>query len=220
MTETVAKEVKLIEYSKNVDFGNCITHATGAVLSVIGLILMLIRADGARKTVSALLFGLALIAVYTVSAVYHGLESGEAKRRARLADHSTIPFLIAGTATPCALVTLYEISVPHGLTVLILAWFCAVFGLISKLFFFEKLKAVTMAVYIVSCAIMVCCAVPLLGEINHSAFGGIMAGNVFYLIGMLFCYLGIKRPAMHIVFHVFVLMASITHFSVIYLFVI
>lgn len=210
-----AKNVKLIEYSERVDFFNCITHALGAFLSVIGFGVMLFKADGARKIISAVLFGASLVAVYTVSAVYHGIKSGDAKRKARLIDHSAIPFLISGTATPCALVTLYEISVPHSLAVLILAWFCTVFGLISKLFFFEKLRKVTVAVYIISCLLMVCCAVPLLGEIDGDAFNGILLGNAFYLAGAVFCGLGIKKPAMHVVFHVFSVLASLTHYLVI-----
>lgn len=211
----IAKDVKLIEYSKTVDRWNSITHAVGAVLSVSALVVLFLRADGARAVSSALIYGLSMLAVYTVSAVYHGLKSGEAKRRARLADHSAIPVLIAGTATPCALLTLYEISVPHSITVFAIAWFCAAFGVISKLFFFEKLKAVTMAVYIVSCVVMLSCALPLLDRIDLEAFFGLVLGCVLYLIGAIFCYLGIKHPVLHVVFHVFVLLASVTHYIVI-----
>ena len=213
------KDIKLIEYSEKVDLGNCITHAFGAGLSVVGLIMMLLKANGTRQIISAVLFGLSLIAVYMISAVYHGLKDEEKKRKARLIDHSAIPFLIAGTATPCALVTLYEISSVHSLIVLFLAWFCTVFGLISKLFFFEKLRKVTVAVYIISCFLMVCSAVPLLGQINRDAFSGILLGNGFYLIGAAFCGLGIKRPALHVIFHVFTLAASLTHFLVIYIYI-
>lgn len=216
----IAKEVKLIEYSKRVDFFNCATHAVGAVAAVAALVLMIMKAQGARHTVSAVIYGLSLIAVYTVSAVYHGLKSGEAKRIARLIDHSTVPFLIAGTATPCALITLYNISIPHSILVLVLAWFCAIFGMISKIFFFEKLKNVTPIVYIVSCLIMLCSAVPLLDRMNVRAFLGLGDGNIFYLIGAGFCALGIKRPVLHVIFHVFALLASMIHFLVIYEFVI
>lgn len=216
----IAQDVKLIEYSRKVDFLNCITHAAGVVFSVIGIAAMIIGANGTRKIVSAILFGISLIAVYTVSAVYHGLKNGEAKRIARLADHSAIPFLIAGTATPCALVTLYEISIPHSIAVLILAWFCAVFGFISKVFFFQKLRKVTVAVYIISCALMIGCALPLIGEINSGAFGGIIAGCIFYLIGAVFCGLGIKKPFLHVVFHVFCVLASLTHYLVIFKYIV
>ncbi len=210
------KEIKLIEYSKSVDIGNCITHALGAVLSVCAAILFLLSSDDMRHMISAVLYGFSLIAVYSVSAIYHGLRIGEAKRIARLIDHSAVPILIAGTATPCALITLYEISPAHSLTVLILAWFCALFGTVSKLFFFEKLKAVTIAVYIISCAAMLLSVIPIIGEINSVAFGGILIGCVFYLIGAIFCRLGMKKEVCHVIFHIFVLFGSTAHFYVIY----
>ena len=216
----IAKDVKLIEYSKKVDFGNCITHAAGAIGGIAALILMIMKAEGARHTASAVIYGIALIAVYTVSAVYHGLKNGEAKRKARLIDHSTVPVLIAGTATPCALITLYEISMPHSLLVFFLAWGCTLFGIISKLFFLEKARKITVAVYIASCIVMICSAIPLLGQINPNAFGGLVLGNIFYLIGAAFCGLGIKRPWLHVVFHIFVLLASFVQFAVIYIYVI
>ncbi len=212
----IAKNVELIEYSKKVDFGNCITHALGAVLSVGAMLAMLIKAEGIRHTLSAVIYGAALIAVYTVSAAYHGLKSGEAKRIARLIDHSTVPVLIAGTATPCALITLYEISAAHSIFVLLLGWLCTLFGFFSKIFFFEKLKAVTIAVYIVSCLAMILSVFPIIGEINATAFRGILLGNAAYLLGAVFCGLGRKREVLHVVFHIFVLAAAAIHFYVIY----
>lgn len=212
----IGKDVELIEYSKKVDFGNCLTHALGAVLSVCGMIALLLKADGFRQTLSAVIYGIALVAVYSVSATYHGLKSGEAKRIARLIDHSTVPVLIAGTATPCALITLYEVSAAHSLTVLIVAWFCTFFGMFSKLFFFEKLKAVTVAVYIFSCLAMILSVIPIIGNFNGKAFGGILLGNAAYLLGAVFCGLGRKREVLHVVFHIFVLAASAIQFYVIY----
>lgn len=215
-----ANKIDLIEYSKKVDLGNCVTHAVGAVLSVPALIMLIMKAEGFRSTVSAAIFGLSLLAVYTVSAIYHGLPRGEAKRVARRIDHSTVPMLIAGTATPCALITLYNISIIHGMAVFTLAWGCTLFGLISKLFFFEKTRAATVAVYIGTSLLMLCSAIPVLGKINGDAFGGLVLGNGFYLIGALFCGIGRKRPVFHVAFHIFALIASAIHFYVIYIFII
>ena len=200
--------------------GNCITHAAGAALSVPALILFIMKADGFREIISSIIFGFSLIAVYTVSAVYHGLPQGEAKQTARLIDHSTVPMLIAGTATPCALITLYNISVIHSVVIFVLAWTCTLFGLFAKLFFFEKTRKATVAVYIICCLIMISSGIPVLGKINGDAFGGLVLGNIFYLIGAMFCGIGRKKPVFHVVFHVFALMASAVHFYVIYTFVI
>lgn len=216
----IAKDVKLIEYSKGVDIGNCVTHGIGAILSAVALFLMMASADGIRETVSALLYGVSMLAVYTISTVYHGLKNGEAKRIARLLDHSAIPLLIAGTTTPYALIVLYDISVAHGIAVLSAAWFCGIFGLFSKLFFFEKLKKITYAVYIICCAAMFISVIPVVDDIKKGAFGLIGAGNAVYLISAIFCYLGVKREKFHVVFHLFTLIASALHFYVIYFIII
>ncbi len=212
----IGTDVKIIEYSRKVDFGNTLTHAAGAVLSLAGLIFMLASSDSGRERLCSLIYGLSLIAVYTVSSIYHGLKPSEAKRIARLVDHSTVPLLIAGTTTPCALISLYDVSPIHGITVLCMAWFCALFGIFSKLFFFEKLKAVTMAVYMISGAVMLLSAVPRLDELESKGFWWLVVGCVFYVIGAILCGMGVKRPYLHIVFHIFILIASSIHFFAVY----
>lgn len=214
----IGKDVEVIEYSKRVDFWNCITHLMGAVLSVVALVLLVVKAHDARHTVAGMIYGVSLVAVYTMSAVYHGLPAGEVKRKARLADHCTVPVLIAGTATPCALITLFNLNVMHGILVLLLAWGCTLFGIFSKLFFFEKLKIVTVGVYICSGALMLLSVIPLIDQINKDAFGEILAGCLCYLLGAVFCGLGMKRPWLHAVFHVFVLFGSMFHFYAIYMY--
>ena len=214
------KQVKLVEYSKTVDLLNCLTHAAGSVLSVFFMILMLNKARGVGHIISALIYGLSFFAVFTVSAVYHGLRDPGKKAKARLVDHSTVPLLIAGTATPCAMITLYEVSPGRCVLVMVLGWFCFFFGLFSKLFFFEKLKAVTMAVYIVSGAVMLLCVVPIIDKLDREAFMLLVYGCMVYLVGAAFCAIGKKKPYCHVVFHVFVLAGAVIHFYVIYQYVI
>lgn len=215
----IAKDVKIIEYSRPVEFFNTLTHAFGAVLSVIGLFILLGKAEGFRQIFSAVVYAGSLIAVYTVSAVYHGLKKGEAKRIARLIDHMTVPILIAGTATPCTLVGLFRINIPVSILIFVLAWLCTGFGIISKFFFFEKLSKITPIVYILGSLVMMCCAIPLLGQMKTKAYLGLGDGNIFYLLGAFFCMLGVKKPACHAIFHFLVVFASFIHFYVIYMFI-
>lgn len=214
------KQVKLVEYSKTVDLLNCLTHAAGSALAVFFMILMLNKARGVGHIISALIYGLSFFAVFTVSAVYHGLRDPGKKAKARLVDHSTVPLLIAGTATPCAMITLNEVSSGRCVLVMVLGWFCFIFGLFSKLFFFEKLKAVTMAVYIVSGAVMLLSVVPIIDKIDREAFMLLVYGCMVYLVGSAFCAIGKKKPYCHVVFHVFVLAGAVIHFYVIYQYVI
>lgn len=216
----IAKDVKIIEYPKKVERWNTYTHALGVFLGVAVTVLLVLKSDTAQKTVASVIYGVSFVAVYAVSAVYHGLPTGEAKRIARVIDHSTVPLLIAGTATPCALVTLYEVSFFHCVLVTVISWFCFFFGVFSKLFFFRKLRAATMTVYIVGGAVMLASAVPLLDRISVEAFSGLLLGCFVYVVGAIFCGLGIKRPALHAVFHLFVLAGSLIHFYAIYTYVI
>ena len=213
------KDVKLIEYSKPVDALNCITHAIGAALAVIGMVFLVKKSLILSDTVgviSCIIYSVSLIAVYAISALYHGLPQGEAKRKARLFDHLAIPLLLAGTSTPCALITLRRVSTPNSILVITIAWFCAIFGIIAKLFFFEKLKAAVMAVYFTGGAIMLLSTVPLLENISKTGFLILVVGCVAYTVGALFCHGGIKRPWMHVIFHIFTVFGSAFHYFAIY----
>ncbi len=216
----LGEQVKLIEYKKSVDTLNSITHVIGAAFGTAGMVLSVIKTahSGLRAVACAVVYCLSLIAVYLISALYHGLPQGEAKRKARLLDHSTVPLLIAGTATPCSMITLYRLNVGTAAAVFCIGWFCVLFGVFAKVFFFEKLKKAVMAVYIIGGVIMLALVIPFLGgsEINTHAYVMLLEGCLFYIIGALFCAWGIKREEMHVVFHLFVLAGSIMHFYVIY----
>lgn len=216
----IGKDVKLIKYSKKTDTMNCLTHALGAVFSVVATYLLINKATGVRHTLSGVIYGFSLIAVYTVSAIYHGLPQGETKRILRIADHCTVPLLIAGTAAPCALISLYNISHIHGVIIFVLSHLCTFFGIFSKIFFFERLKKLTMTIYIVCGSIMLFSALPILDKINTDAFMQLVVGSILYVIGAVFCGLGVKRPFFHIIFHILVLIASMLHFYTIYNFII
>ena len=215
----IAKDVKIIEYPEKTERYNFLTHLLGTVLSLAAIVLLLLKADTPRKTACSLIYGATLFTVYTASTVYHGLKVSELKRIARLVDHSAVPLLIAGTTTPCALISLYNISPSPGTVVFICGWACTFFGILSKLFFFERLKVLTMAVYIVCGLSMLLSAVPKLDQLNKGGFGWLVFGCVFYVVGAVLCGLGAKKPSLHPIFHVFVILGSATHFYAIYCYI-
>ncbi|MBQ6264612.1 MAG: hemolysin III family protein [Clostridia bacterium] len=218
----ITRDVALIEYSAKTDFLNHITHAAADILALFGAAALIKKAAplGMKALISCVVYSITLLCVYSFSAVYHALPQGEKRRKARLLDHLAIPLLLAGTTTPCALVTLYRISRFHAFAVFGVAWFCAVFGIVAKLFFFEKLKALVMAVYFIGGAGMLASAFPAAGRLNHTGLVLLVAGSVFYIIGALFCKAGIKKPPLHVVFHIFTVLGSLFHYLAIYLYVI
>ena len=208
--------VELIEYTKAQDALNCVTHALGAIFGAAVLILLIKKAapfNSARYMASAIVYGLSLILLYSSSAVYHGLPQGEAKRTARLV---VIPILLAGTATPCSLITLYNHNKICCAVVLLLGWGSVIFGLVAKLFFFQKTKAACVAVYIIASAVMLSCSLAVIDEINVHALLLLVFGCAVYLFGSIFCAVGRKHPWCHVPFHIFMVAGSMIHAYVIY----
>ncbi len=89
---------------------NALTHLAGALLSAAALGWMIVKGVSNGSTlqvVSAVIFGLSLIALYTASTVYHWVPSSEKLHAIlRRVDHSMIYILIAGTYTPVCLIAL------------------------------------------------------------------------------------------------------------------
>ena len=197
--------VELIEYTKAQDALNCVTHALGAIFGAAVLVLLIKKAlplGSARYTAAAVVYGLSIILLYGSSAVYHGLPQGEAK--------------LAGTATPCSLITLYNHNKICCAVVLLLGWGSVLFGFIAKLFFFQKTKAACVVVYIIAGAVMLSCSLAVIDEINIRALLLLVLGCAVYLFGSIFCAVGRKHPWFHVPFHMFMVAGSMIHAYVIY----
>lgn len=215
----LSKDVKIIEYSKSVDMFNTITHLIGALLSIPALFLLLDKSNSGLERFSAVTYCFSIFMVFGISAFYHSLSNNEFKRKARILDHSTIPLLITGTATPCALISLYNINKTHGIIIFLCGWFIYFFGLISKLFFFEKFKVLTMSVYIIGGFIMLMSALPIIDQLDSKGYFLLIIGGAIYLLGAVFCAIGAKYEWFHVVFHVVAVIAAFVHYYSIYTYV-
>ena len=109
MKRTPLGQRALPPYSRGEEQMNTITHAAGGMLSIAGVV-MLILHSSIQRNVWAIstgsIYGACLIAMFTVSAVYHGLTTGMSKKVMQVIDHCTIYFLIAGTYTVIVLTAL------------------------------------------------------------------------------------------------------------------
>ena len=81
---------------------NGLTHLIGAILSLIGLILMIIKISLDNGTLLeyavAIIFGLSMILLYSASATYHSvISSDKVIKTLKRLDHSMIFILIAGS---------------------------------------------------------------------------------------------------------------------------
>jgi hemolysin III len=94
-----------------------LSHWVGSLLSIVGLVVLLILADGRPwHVVGFALYGASLIVLYTASALAHSIHcSPETESRLDRFDFAAIFLLIAGTYTPLCLISLRG---PWGWTLL------------------------------------------------------------------------------------------------------
>ena len=171
-------------YSRKEEFWNIVTHGLGVVLSIAGLVLLLIFSDGTTlSTLSVLLYAIALIFLYAASTIYHSVSNERLRFFFRKLDHIGIYFLIAGTYTPVALISLVN---ENGWTIFWTVWGIAIAGTILKIFFTGKFEKLSLLLYI-AMGWLIIFDFKNLWEVQ-SALGITLLGlgGLFYTLGTIF----------------------------------
>lgn len=187
---------------------NAISHGVGALLSVIGLCVMLSIAAplSGWHFGSVAVFGGSLILLYLASTVYHLVTTPRLKRIFQVLDHALIFVLIAGSYTPWLLVNLRG---PWGWSLFFVVWGIALAGMVLKAFFLPRFDKLGTALYVVM-GWIVCVAIkPLLESVGPVGMAWLVAGGLCYTGGVAF-YL-MKRKFAHFTWHLFVMGGSICH---------
>ncbi|MDF2532452.1 MAG: hemolysin, partial [Clostridia bacterium] len=161
-----------------------LTHLIGAVLSAIGLILMIYYAASEGTVwhiVSFSIFGGSLILLYTASTLYHLLNISEKGVRVlRKIDHMMIYILIAGTYTPICLIPLRG---GWGYSMLITIWGIAITGIIMKLLWFDAPRWLYTVFYLVMGWLIVIALWPIAKAVPIAGLMWLVAGGLLYSIG-------------------------------------
>lgn len=197
-------------------------HGVAGFASAAGAGLLTMRASGGRQVVAGLVFGLSLVAMFTVSALYHSID-WHSHRKAFLQrlDHSMIFLVVAGTFTPFGLVLL---DGPLQVILLGVVWATAVLGIVLK-FVLPRVKTGLSIGLQHAMGWSSVVAVPVIWQrVGAAAVGLIFAGGVFYTAGTVM--FAVKKPRLfprvfsyHELFHLMVIAGSALHFLAILWFV-
>lgn len=194
---------------------NVISHAAGLILSILGLILLLVQAafkGNIWHVVSFGIFGVSLIVLYTASTSYHSAKRQDMRNRLRIIDHAAIYILIAGTYTPFALVVLQGST---GWVIFGVSWGLALIGITLKLFFTGKYLLLSTLMYVFMGWVIIFAAKPLIQNFSAEGIAWLLAGGIAYTAGAVIY--GFKKIRFsHAIFHLLVLIGSITHFVAVY----
>lgn len=206
---------------------NSITHLVGAAFSIIALIAMLVKgiASNASQTaiLSVTIFGISLILLYTVSGTYHGVMSTEKViGHLQKLDHSMIFILIAGSYAPFCLIALGGTLGTIMFTVMISI---AIAGIAFKLLWFNAPRWLQTALYIAMGWSAIFVIGPLSKAMPPLSLFLLVLGGVLYTIGGVIY--GIKPSKLkfgsfgfHEIFHIFILLGSLTHFICVFTYLI
>lgn len=198
---------------------NTLSHLLGAIAAGVGLVVLVVlavRQGDAWKIVSFSIYGLTLILVYASSTLYHGLQ-GRSKAICSKLDHLAIYLLIAGTYTPFTLVTLRGV---WGWSIFGVVWGLAVLGIALEMFPQDGRRILPVVIYLVMGWIILVALKPLLQVLPPPGFAWLLAGGLFYTVGVIFYALDKKVSYFHNIWHLFVLAGSISHYCAVLLYVV
>uniref|UniRef100_UPI00404B5E5D PAQR family membrane homeostasis protein TrhA n=1 Tax=Flavobacterium sp. TaxID=239 RepID=UPI00404B5E5D len=196
------------------EFLNTFSHAIGIFLGVFGFVLLLLKNRELTNfsTLSIVIYGFSLIALYTASTVYHAISHEKKKQKAQIFDHIGIFLLIAGTYTPICLITLEQTT---GWILFLVIWSIAALGLVMKLFLTGKLDKLSLFIYLIMGWLAVVEYKQLIKLLSDDALFYLALGGILYTLGTIF-YASKRIPYGHFIWHLFVLGGSISHYFMIY----
>ncbi|HET6397208.1 MAG TPA: hemolysin III family protein [Pseudoxanthomonas sp.] len=190
---------------------NALTHGLGAAAALAGgavlITLAAIYGDG-WQLAGAIVFGIALLLLYTASTLYHAIQHPVVKGRLKVFDHCAIYLLIAGTYTPFTLIGLRG---PWGWGLFAAIWTLAVAGVVFKLFHTGRFPRLSTAIYVAMGWLVLVAMGPLVRALDGWTLAWLVAGGVFYTLGTFF-YHRESIPYSHAIWHLFVIGGSVCHF--------
>jgi hemolysin III len=202
-------------YSAKEEKLNVLTHGFGLLLSIMAFPFLILKAfdfNGFWKPASFIIYAFSLLILYAASTFYHAEKDPKKRRKLNIFDHASIYVLIAGSYTPFCLVALDS---QLGWYMFLFVWFFALIGIVLKLFFTGKFDKLSTAMYLLMGWQVVFFIKPLLASLSTEGLQLLIGGGIFYTVGAIL-YSIKKVPYNHAIFHVFVLLGSVSHFLGIY----
>lgn len=194
---------------------NAISHAVASIASLVGLIVLLVVSQTPLQYVASLTYGLSLVFLYTSSSLFHGLGfKRELRNLLCKLDHLAIYFLIAGSATPVALLIMDNTD---GWMMFYLLWGLAIAGGAFSLIRPVDSPYLRCAIYITLGWIPIYFIDSLLVELSARGLLLAAAGGVVYTVGaMIYMFdwptFSSDYFGAHELWHLFTIAASLIHF--------
>jgi hemolysin III len=198
--------------SQGEEFANSVSHGIGLIAAIVGAPVLIVHAmehGDAQFIVGASIFSVTTILLYLASTLYHMLPISNIKRVFNVIDHSAIFLLIAGTYTPF---TLGILQGAWGWSLFGVVWGLAIIGIILKAFNKVSHPVISNGLYLLMGWIVLIAIEPLLVKMPTAGLLYLLAGGLFYTAGIIFYMTDSRLRYGHLIWHVFVLVGTVSHY--------
>jgi hemolysin III len=195
-------------------------HRSSVPVAICLTVLLAVRAPSAGTRAAAIVYGVCVVAMLTVSGIYHlpSLFSRD-RRFLRRLDHATILVAIAGTYTG---VIVLGMSGATQVVLLALVWTIAVTGIVLRMVWFDGPTALGAVIYLGFGWFLVVHPVAFVQALSGPELALLAAGGLLYTAGAIIFAVGRPNPwpatfGFHEVWHTCVVAAAFCHWLSIYL---
>ena len=190
-------------------------HAHAAWVAAVAATVLIVLAPTAAARVAALVYGIGLIALFSVSALYHRWPGDPRwKPWLRRMDHSTIFIFIAASYTPVGLLML---DGTVQVVVLVSVWTGALAGIVMSVAWISAPRWLQALTYLLVGWVAVLALPQLADRAGVAPLLLLAVGGGLYSLGAL--VYALRRPNLwprtygfHEVFHTLVIAAAVVHF--------
>nr|WP_263314830.1 hemolysin III family protein [Mammaliicoccus sp. Marseille-Q6498] len=202
----------IIPLSFGEEVGNAVSHGIPAFLLLFFLPYAAVESyihDGALKSTSVSVYIISIMLMFLSSAVYHSMSSRSPQKYImRIIDHSMIYIAICGTNTPIALSL---VGGWLGWVIMAVQWGITVWGIIYKSTAKNVNHKLSLAMYLIMGWMGVLMVPAIINKASLIFMLFILFGGLSYTIGAWF-YAQKDKKYFHMIWHFFILIASILHF--------
>lgn len=207
------------------EIANSTSHGIMAIFGVYALIALILKSSTAWGLLSAVVFGISIIFLYTMSTLYHALAFTGSKNLFKRFDHLAIYILIGGTFAPALLLLPSLRETPFlgiegfldtGLFVFISQWILITVGIVFKSIWIHKFQVMHTTIFLLLGWSAVYFVVDIY-TFSQTVMWLILAGGLCYSIGVVFYALS-HFKYFHFIWHLWVAFGTILQYIAIYAF--
>ena len=194
------------------ELGNTWTHLIGVIfaLSSIWMVWPAINTSW-QMAFGVFFFIVGMFLMFLSSTIYHWVRPGVAKNILRKCDHISIYVMIACSYTP---ICVGVIGGWLGWMVFGFLWAIALIGSIAKIVALGKHPRLSLAMYLIMGWSVLIIFPKVMEKLSPLSLTFLIAEGILYTAGTYF-YAHDKQPHYRAIWHVFVLLGAIAHWSVI-----